>query len=85
MNALSNASQLIFDSGCSITGTSNVSNLHDVTERGTSSVQGAFGLSIQLSKRGKFGPLGLDAIVIDGMRYQTLIFLVSPAYSCMIC
>ena len=75
LNALSNTSQVIFDSGCSITGTSNVSNLHDVTECGTLSVQGAFGPSIQPSKRGKLGPLGLDAIVIDGMGHQTLVSL----------
>ena len=75
MNAPSNTSQVIFDSGCSITGTSNVSNLHDVTECGTLSVQGAFGPSIQPSKRGKLGPLGLDAIVIGGMGHQTFVFL----------
>ena len=52
-----------------------MSNLHDVTECGTLSVQGAFGISIQPSKRGKLGPLGLDAIVIDGMGHQTLVSL----------
>jgi hypothetical protein len=75
MNALSKTAQVIFDSGCSITGTSNVSNLHDVTDCGSLSVQGAFGPSIQPSKRGKLGPLGLDAIVIEGMGHQTLVSL----------
>ena len=75
MNALSNTSQVIFNSGYSIIGTSNVSNLHDVTECVTLSVQGAFGPSTQPSKRGKLGPLGLDAIMIDGMGHQTLVSL----------
>jgi hypothetical protein len=75
MNALSKTSQVIFDSGCSITGTSNVSNLHDVTKCGPLTAQGAFGPSIQPSKRGKLGPLGLDAIIIDGMGHQTFVSL----------
>ena len=54
-------SKVIFDSGCSISGTSNVHDLSDVT----SSVQGAFGPSTQPAHRGKLDPLGLDAIVID--------------------
>ena len=52
-----------------------MSNLHDVTECVTLSVQGAFGPSTQPSKRGKLGPLGLDAIMIDGMGHQTLVSL----------
>jgi hypothetical protein len=75
MYKISKTSQIIFDSGCSITGTSNADNLHDVTDCGALSVQGAFGPSIQPSKRGKLGPLGLDAIVIDGMDHQVLVSL----------
>ena len=75
LNSLSKTSKVIFDSGCSISGTSNVHDLSDVTSCGPLSVQGAFGPSTQPAHRGKLGPLGLDAIVIDGMGSQTLISL----------
>jgi hypothetical protein len=39
------------------------------------SVQGAFGPSTQPTKRGKLGPLGLDAILLPGLGNQTLISL----------
>ena len=67
--------KVIFDSGCSITGTSNINDLHDVEPCGTFSVQGAFGPSTQPAHRGKLGPLGLDAILLEGMGNQTLISL----------
>ena len=75
LNSLSKTSKVIFDSGCSISGTSNVHDLSEVTSCGPLSVQGAFGPSTQPAHRGKLGPLGLDAIVIDGMGQQTLISL----------
>ena len=75
LNSLSKTSKVIFDSGCSISGTSNVHDLSDVTSCGPLSAQGAFGPSTQPAHRGKLGPLGLDAIVIDGMGHQTLISL----------
>ena len=75
LKALSKTSKVIFDSGCSITGTSNINDLHDVEPCGTLSVQGAFGPSTQPAHRGKLGPLGLDAILLEGMGNQTLISL----------
>jgi hypothetical protein len=39
------------------------------------SVQGAVGPSTQPTKRGKLGPIGLDAILLPGLRNQTLISL----------
>ena len=75
LNSLSKTSKVIFDSGCSISGTSNVHDLGDVTSCGPLSVQGAFGPSTLPTHRGKLGPLGLDAIVIESMGHQTLISL----------
>ena len=75
MFSLHSAAQTVFDSGCSISGTSDPSALYDVTACGPLSVQGAFGPATQPAHRGKLGPLGLDAIVIDGMGAQTLVSL----------
>ena len=65
----------VFDSGCSISGTCNVNALSNITDCGPMSVQGAFGPSTQPTKRGKLGPLGLDAILLPGLGNQTLISL----------
>ena len=75
MLALAHNSSTVFDSGCSISGTSDIHALTDVTNCGPLSVQGAFGPSTQPKKRGLLGPLGLDAILIPGMGNQTLISL----------
>ena len=77
LKSLAKSSKIVFDSGCSITGTSNIHDLHDVTPCGTLTVQGAFGPAAQPVHRGKLGPLNLDAIVLDGMGNQTLISLSS--------
>jgi hypothetical protein len=65
----------VFDSGCSISGTCNLNVLSDVTACGPMSVEGASGPSTQPTKRGKLGPLGLDAILLPGLGNQTLISL----------
>jgi hypothetical protein len=57
------------------TGTCNVNALSNITDCGPTSVQGAFGPSTQPTKRGKLGPLGLDAILLPGLGNQTLISL----------
>jgi hypothetical protein len=75
MLRLSDAPITVFDSGCSISGTSNITNLTDVTDCGLLSVQGAFGPSTQPKKRGLLAPLGLDAILLAGMGNQTLVSL----------
>lgn len=75
LKSLSKSSKVVFDSGCSITGTSNIHDLHDVEPCSALSVQGAFGPSTQPQHRGKLGPLGLEAIVLEGMGNQTLISL----------
>jgi hypothetical protein len=72
---LSDAPITVFDSGRSISGTSNITNLTDVTDCGPLSVQGAFGPSTQPKKRGLLTPLGLDAILLPGMGNQTLVSL----------
>lgn len=77
LKSLATTSKIVFDSGCSITGTSNIHDLHDVTPCGTLSVQGAFGPAAQPAHRGKLGPLNLDAIVLEGMGNQTLVSLSS--------
>jgi hypothetical protein len=65
----------VFDSGCSISGTSNINSLSDVTDCGPMSVQGAFGPSTQPKKRGTLTPYGLEAILLPGMGNQTLVSL----------
>ena len=75
LKALSKTATTVFNSGCSISGTSTIDNLYDATTCGSLSVQGAFGPSTQPAHRGKLGPLGLDAIVIDSMGTQTLVSL----------
>jgi hypothetical protein len=75
MLRLSDAPITVFDSGCSISGTSNITNLTDVTDCGPLSVQGAFGPSTQHKKRGLLTPLRLDAILLPGMGNQTLVSL----------
>jgi hypothetical protein len=62
MLRLSDAPITVFDSGCSISGTSNITNLTDVTDCGPLSVQGAFGPSTQRKKRGLLKPLGLVSL-----------------------
>jgi hypothetical protein len=75
MLRLSDAPITVFDSGCSISGTSNITNLTDVTDCGPLSFQGAFGPSTQPKKRGLLTPLGLDAILLPAMDNQTLVSL----------
>ena len=75
MNALRSDPKTIFDSGCSISGTSDPHALTDLRDCGPLSVSGAFGPSAQPAHRGKLGPLGLDAIVLPGMGGQTLVSL----------
>ena len=67
MLRMSSAPTTVFDSGCSISGTSVLANLSDVTYCGPLSVQGAFGPAAQPTKRGLLTPLGLDAILLPGM------------------
>jgi hypothetical protein len=75
MLCMSSAPTTVFDSGCSISGTSVLANLSDVTDCGPMSVQGAFGPSAQPTKRGLLTPLGLDAILLPDMGNQTLVSL----------
>ena len=64
MLALAHDASTVFYSGCSISGTSDINALTDVTNCGPLSVQGAFGSSTQPMKRGLLGPLELDANLI---------------------
>jgi hypothetical protein len=73
MLRLSSERATIFDSGCSISGTSNVNTLSNVTDCPNMQVQGAFGPSTQPSKRGTLGSLGLEAILLPGLGNQTLV------------
>lgn len=73
MLRLSSERVTIFDSGCSISGTSNVNALSNITDCPPMQVQGAFGPSTQPSKRGTLGPLGLEAILLPGLGNQTLV------------
>jgi hypothetical protein len=75
MLRMSSAPTTVFDSGCSISGTSVLANLSNVTDCGPMSVQGAFGPAAQPTKRGLLTPLGLDAILLPGMDNQTLVSL----------
>jgi hypothetical protein len=75
MLRMSSAPTTVFDSGCSISGTSVLANLSNVTDCGPMSVQGAFGPAAQPTKRGLLTPLGLDAILLPGMGNQTLVSL----------
>ena len=75
MLRMSSAPTTVFDSGCSISGTSVLANLSNVTDCGPMSVQGAFGPSAQPTKRGLLTLLGLDAILLPGMGNQTLVSL----------
>jgi hypothetical protein len=75
MLRLSEALITVFDSGCSISGASNITNLTDIIDCGPLSVQDAFGPSTQPKKRGLLTPLGLNAIVLPGMGNQTLVSL----------
>ena len=75
MLARSHDASTVFDSACSISGTSDINALTDVTNCRPLSVQGTFGPSAQPKKRGLIGPLGLDAILLPGMGNQTLISL----------
>jgi hypothetical protein len=82
MLRLSDAPITVFDSGCSISGTSNIINLTDITGCGPLSVQGAFGPSTQPKKRGLLTPLGLNAILLPGMGNQTLLSLFQYCAGC---
>jgi hypothetical protein len=73
MLRLSSERVTIFDSGCSISGTSNVNALSNITDCPPMQVQGAFGPSTQPSKRGTRSPLGLEAILLPGLGNQTLV------------
>jgi hypothetical protein len=73
-NALSPTGRIVFDSGCSISGTSDVIDLAEI-RCGPLQVSGTFGPPTQPSQRGKYGPLGLDAIVLPGLGAQTLVSL----------
>jgi hypothetical protein len=75
MLRMSSAPTTVFDAGCSISGTSVLANLSDVTDCGPMSVQGAFGPAAQPTKRGLLTPLGQDAILLPGMGNQTLVSL----------
>ena len=75
MLRMSSERATVFDSGCSISGTCNINALSDITACGPMSVQGTFGPATQPTKRGKLGPLGLDAILLPGLGNQTLISL----------
>ena len=58
-----------------VRGTCNLNALTDVAACGPMPVQGAFGPSTQPTKRGKLGPLVLDAILLPGLGNQMLISL----------
>jgi hypothetical protein len=72
---LSPTDRIVFDSGCSISGTFDVNNLAEIRPCGSLQVSGAFEPPTQPSQRGKYGPLGLDAIVLPGLGAQTLVYL----------
>jgi hypothetical protein len=65
----------VFDSGCSISGTSDFNDLSDVTDCGPMTLQGAFGPPSQPTKCGLLTSLQLDAILIPGMGNETFISL----------
>ena len=67
MLRMSSVPTTVFDSGCSISGTSVLANLSNVTDCGPMTVQGAFGPSAQPTNRGLLTPLGLDDILLPGM------------------
>ena len=63
------------DSGAGKCGTSDISLLKDVRPCHDITVTGAFGPSTAPTQAGKFGPLNLDAVHIEGMGSQTLVSL----------
>ena len=68
-------SKFIMDSGAGKCGTSDISLLKDVRPCHDITVTGAFGPSTAPTQAGKFGPLNLDAVHIEGMGSQTLVSL----------
>jgi hypothetical protein len=82
MNNLHAHSRIIFDSGCSISGTASLHDLTDLRACGPLQVSGAFGPSTQPAHRGKLGPLDLDAIVIPCLGHQTLVTLSQFCEGC---
>ena len=70
MLRMSSAPTTVFDSGYSISGTSVLANLSNVTDCGPMSVQGAFGPAAHPTKRGLLTPIGLDTILLPGIYVQ---------------
>lgn len=61
------SSKIILDSGAGISGTGDQSNLTDITDISSMSVQGAFGNAIRPTTKGLLGSEQLEAVYVPGM------------------